>query len=629
LVRQRRLVVRRRQFLAAGAAALAVPLRARAQAPAEDAPTPAPAAPRRTYGLALVGEPKLPEGFPYFPYVNPNAPKGGEVALANVGSFDSLNPFILRGTAPAGLGRLWDSLLRNTADEPETGYGHLAETIEVGADRSYVAFELRPEAHFHDGSPITAEDVVWTFTTLREKGRPQYRQYYSGVDRVQAEGPHRVVFHFKSGGNRELPMILGELQVLPRKFWEGRDFAAPLNDVPLGSGAYRVGHFELGRTLVMERVPDYWARDLPTGRGLDNFDRIREEYFRDSSVALQAFKAGQIDWRRENISKVWSSEYDFPAVQKGLVRKQAFPSDLPTGMQCFVMNTRRPVFANRDVRHAMTELFDFEWENKNLFYGLYTRTSSFFSNSDCASSGLPDAAELALLEPFRDKLPPELFTAPFTLPVTDGSGNNRDGLKRALALLERGGMHMHERKLVDPAGQQISFEILLEEPSFERVALPYVQSLQRVGIDARVRTVDPSQYQHLTDAFDFDMTMNVFGESDSPGNELTGFWSSAAAKEPGSDNLAGVADPVVDALIAKVVAADSRAALVTAARALDRVLLWGWYVMPQWHIQSAWVAWWDRLGHPDAKVRSGVVFDAWWVDPDHAAKLEAAKHAEP
>jgi microcin C transport system substrate-binding protein len=626
--------VRRRDLLAAGAAALAGPLgpwrSARADEPqpprAQPAVANAPYGVRRVHGVAIVGEPLLASDFPHFPYVNPNAPAGGEIARSEIGSFDSFNPFILRGTAPGGVGRVWDTLLRASADEPEAGYGHLAAVIELPADHSYIAFELRPEARFHDGTPITADDVAWTFATLREKGRPYYRQYYGGISEAVAESERRVVFRVKTW-SRELPVILGDVPVLPRAFWQGRDFAEPLAGPPLGSGPYRVGSFELGRTMVMERVEDYWARNLPTAIGLSNFQRIREEYFRDATVAFQGFKAGQIDWRRENIAKVWSTEYAFPAVDKGLVRKEAFPSDLPTGMQCFVMNTRRAVFADRRVRQAMAELFDFPWLNKNLFFGLYTRTSSFFSNSECASSGLPSPDELALLEPFRDKLPAELFTTAFTLPTTDGSGNNRDGLKHALALLEQAGLRIKERKLVDEAGNQMRFEILLEEPSFERIALPYSQWLQRIGIDARVRTVDPSQYQHLTDAFDFDMTINVYGESGSPGNELWGYWGSAAAKEQGSDNLAGASEPVIDALIGKVCAATTREELVTAARALDRVLLWNWYVVPQWHLQSVWAAWWDRFGYPDAKVRSGVVFDAWWIDAEREAKLKAARAA--
>jgi microcin C transport system substrate-binding protein len=594
--------------------------------PAAPAPAAAAGPPIRTYGLALVGAPRLPEGFAHFPYANPDAPKGGEVVLAAIGSFDSFNPFILRGTS-GPVGAVWDTLTRASADEPDTGYAHLAHTIEVGGDHTYVAFELRPEAKFHDGTPVTADDVVWTFDTLREKGRPYFKQYYADVSGATTEGPLRVVFHFKTAGNRELPEILGQLQVLPKHWWANRDFSAPLTDPPLGSGPYKVGRVEFGRTLVMERVPDYWGQNVPTGKGLDNFGIIRTEYFRDATVALQAFKAGQVDFRHENISKVWATEYEFPAVQKGLVKKRAFAERLPTGMQGFVMNTRRKVFQDRRVREAMMQAFDFEWENKNLFFGLYTRSDSFFSSSDFASSGLPDGAELALLEPFRDKVPHEVFDTEFKLPVTDGSGNNRDGLKRALALLREAGWDVKDRKLVDAFGQQMSFEILLDEPSFERISLPYVQWLQRLGIDVRVRTVDPSQYEHLTDAFDFDMTVNVYGESDSPGNEQADYWSSAAGKEQGSNNLAGVADPVVDALVAKVIAARTREELIAACRALDRVLLWSWYIVPHWHLQAFWAAWWDRFGFVDVPIRAGVDFNAWWIDPALAAKTDAARQS--
>ncbi len=586
----------------------------------------APAAATRTYGLALVGDPKLPPGFANFPYVNPGAPKGGEVVLAALGSYDSFNPFILRGTA-GPVGAVWDTLTRASADEPDTGYAHLAHTIEVGADHTYVAFELRPEATFHDGTPVTAEDVEWTFAALREKGRPYFKQYYADVSGVTTEGPGRVVFHFKTAGNKELPQILGQLSVLPKHWWQGRDFAAPLTDPPLGSGPYKVGRFDFGRTLVMERVADYWGEALPTARGLHNFGTIRTEYFRDATVALQAFKAGQVDFRHENISKVWATEYEFPAAEKGLVKKRAFSARLPTGMQGFVMNTRRAVFKDRRVRQAMTHAFDFEWENKNLFFGLYTRTDSFFSSSDFASSGLPAGAELALLEPFRDKLPHEVFDTEFKLPVTDGSGNNREGLKAALALLREAGWDVKERKLVDTNGQQMSFEILLDEPTFERVTLPYVQWLQRLGIDVKVRTVDSAQYQHLTDAFDFDMTINVYGESDSPGNEQVDNWTSGAAKEPGSNNLAGVSDPAVDALVAKVISSRTRDELIASTRALDRVLLWSWYVVPQWHLQSYWAAWWDRFGFVDVPIRAGVDFNAWWIDPPLAATTDAARRS--
>jgi microcin C transport system substrate-binding protein len=596
----------------------------------------------RSNAIAILSKPALPEDFPYFPYVNPNAPKGGEVTLASIGTFDSFNPFILRGTSAAGqvspwvilpggsgsgssIGHIWESLLASSADEVATGYGHIAQTIEMPASKLWVAFELRPEAKFSDGVPLTAEDVAWTFNTLLAQGRPSFRIQMADVKDDVVENPHRVVFHFKSNENRELPLILGGIPILPKHFFEGRDFTKPLMDPPVGSGPYKVASFELGRSVVFERRPDWWAANLPTAKGTNNFDRVRIEYFRDTTVAMEAFKAGQTDLRSENISKNWATAYDFPAVQKGWVIKGNFKHHLPTGMQGYIMNTRRPVFADPLVRQAMDEAFDFEWENKNLFYNSYVRTTSYFSNSDLASSGLPEGDELKLLEPYRKELPPALFTEPFKLPVTDGSGNNREQLRRALKLLEQAGWTVKDRKLVDKNGQQMSFTILLDDPSLERPALPYVQQLQKLGIDAHVRTVDPAQYQHLTDDFDFDMTMIVYPESDIPGNELRDYFTCAAAKAQGSGNWGGICDPAVDALVERVVTAQDRQTLTTAARALDRVLLWRWYLVPNWDSNSFHVAYWDRFGHPDKPIRQGFNFDTWWVDPAKSAAIEAAK----
>jgi microcin C transport system substrate-binding protein len=596
------------------------PLTQSAPAPAE--PTRAPV---RTYGLSLLGSLSLPPDFKYFPYVNPDAPKGGEVALSTVGTFDSFNPFIVRGTPASDVFQVWDTLMKSNVDESETEYGLLAQTVELAPDGMGVAFELRPEAKFNDGTPVTAEDVAWTFETLREKGRPFYRQYYADVSSVTVEGPRRVVFHFKSNTNRELPLILGQMAVLPKHWWVGRDFDKPLTDPPLGSGAYRVSHFEFGRTVTMERVPDVWSKDLPVMRGLANFDKRRTEYFRDATVEREAFKAGQIDFRVENISKEWATAYDFPAVQKGLVKKEALSHQLPTGMQGFGMNTRRPLFKDVRVRHALAMAFDFEWANANLFYGAYTRTTSYFSNSELASSGIPEGAELALLNKYRDQLPPDVFTKPFELPVSDGSGNNREALRGALALLEQAGWKVKDRKLVDANGQPFSFEILLDQAAFERVALPYVQWLARLGIDAHVRTVDPAQFQRLADTYDYDMIVVSFDESNSPGNEQTGYWTCDSAKLEGGNNLMGVCSPVIDDLVHQILIAPDREHLVVATRALDRVLLAGWYVVPQWYLRYVWVAYWDRFGRPDKPVRTGLAFDSWWIDPVKAAATDAAR----
>ena len=576
-------------------------------------------------GIASIGTPALPPDFPAFPYVNPEAPKGGSVRLAAIGSFDSFNPFIVRGTAAESVGRVWDTLLRPNLDEAATGYGHLAQSVSLAPDHLSVTFVLRPEARFHDGAPVTADDVAWTFEALRTQGRPFYRAYYADVARVETPDPRTVVFRFRSAENRELPVILGEMPVLPRHWWEGRDFSRPLTDPPLGSGPYKVGQYAFGRSITLDRVPDYWAANLPTARGMANFDHITTEYFRDATVAMEAFKAGQIDFRAENIAKNWATAYDFPAVREGLVRREEIRHHLPTGMQGFAMNTRRPLFADPRVRQALALAFDFEWMNKNLFYGAYTRTLSYFSNSDLAAAGIPAGAELALLEPYRASLPPALFTTPYRLPVTDGSGSNREELRQALALLREAGWEVKNRQLVNAAGSSFRFTILLPDPTYERVALPYAQSLARIGITADVRTVDPSQYQKLTDAFDFDMTMTVWGESEVPGNEQLDYWSCQAAKSDGSQNLAGVCSPAVDALVQKVVTAQSREDLLTAAHALDRVLLWGWYVVPNWHLASHRIAYWDRFARPPQPMRTGYSFDDWWIDPAKDAALRAAR----
>jgi microcin C transport system substrate-binding protein len=592
--------------------------------------------------FTVLGEPALPPDFHAFPYVNVNAPKGGSVNLAAIGTFDSFNPFILRGTPethgaaswivlPGGsgsgssIGHVWESLLTSSADELETGYGHLAATIEVPEDKTWVAFNLRPQAKFSDGTPVTAEDVAWTFRTLMEQGRPSMRVQFADVKDVAVEGPRRVRFNFRTTQNRELPLVVGGLPVLPKHFFDGRDFTKPLTDAPVGSGPYRVTNFELGRSVTFTRDPNWWAADMPTGRGTNNFDQVRYEYFRDSTVAMEAFKAGKVDIRSENIAKNWATAYDFPAVRNGSVIKREYTHKLPTGIQGYAMNARRPVFADPRVRQAVTWAFDFEWTNKNLFYGAYTRTISYFSNTDNAATGLPSPQELQLLQPYHDSLPESLLTRPFSLPVTDGSGNNGEELREALKLLREAGWQVKDRKLLDGNGQPAAFTILLDDPSLERVALPYVQNLRKLGFDVQVRTVDPAQYQHLTDDFDFDMIMMIYPGSDIPGSELRDYWSCAGAKTQGSSNVPGICSPAIDAMIEKVIAAEDRDTLRTAARALDRLLLWNWYLVPNWHSQNFHVAYWDRFGDPGIAIREGFNFDTWWVDQQKAARNDEAR----
>lgn len=602
---------------------------------------PASAEPR--HGLTILGTPALPADFHHFPYVNPDAPKGGEVVFGAIGSFDGFNPYILRGNAAAGLGRwqpgvggtesgsagshVWEALLVPSADEVATGYCHLCETVEVAADGLSAAFEIRPEARFADGSPVTAEDVVWTFDTLMEKGRPSIRVQYEDVRDAVAEGPRRVVFHFKSATNRELPLMVGGLPVMSKRWWSTRDFTRPLAEAPMGSGPYKVESFELGRTVTYVLDPAWWARDRPTGRGLFNFGRVRMEYFRDPTVLFEAFKAGQIDWRQENISKQWATGYEFDAVKSGLVQKEAIPHTLPIGIQGWVFNTRRPQFKDARVREALGAVFDFEWMNKTLFYGQYRRTHSYFGNTASEATGVPGAGELALLEPFRAAEPSSVFDKPFEPLATDGSGNNREGLRRALGLLKEAGWTLRDRKLVGPDGGTMNFTILLSDPGLERVALPYKLWMERLGAEVAVRTVDPAQFERLTDAFDFDMTTIIYPGGELPGNELREEFSCAGAKAEGSSNVAGVCDKAVDALIEAAVRATTRDELATATRALDRVLLAGWYLVPNWHDTVFKVANWNRFGRVDATIRTGFVLDSWWVDPALAAKTDAARRA--
>ncbi|OYW10613.1 MAG: hypothetical protein B7Z53_00560 [Rhodospirillales bacterium 12-71-4] len=615
--------MRRRDLLALSAALGLAPGALHAVTPAGG--TAAPGQALRTHALSLLGEPALPADFTHFPWVNPAAPKGGEIALTALGTFDSFNAYILRGTPAVGLSLLYDTLLANSPDEASTEYPYLAQWIDLPADRLSISFELNPAARWHDGRPVTAADVVFTFNALRTHGRPFFRSYWGDVTEVVAEAERRVTFRFRSNENRELGLILGQMPVLPAHRWEGRDFARPLLDVPLGSGPYRLERFDAGRSLVYARVPDWWAKDIPSQKGTQNFDVQRFEYFRDTTVALEAFKAGQIDFRTENSARDWATGYDFPAVRRGLVKRDELRHELPTGMQAFAMNLRRPLFQDARVRRALIELFDYEWMNANLFYGSYTRTRSYFSNSDLASSGLPAGAELAVLEPFRGRVPEAVFTTEYKLPVTDGSGNNREGLRTALRLLQAAGWRVQNRRLVGPQGQPFEFEILLQGATYERIALPYVQALERIGMTVRVRTVDPAQYQTRVDAFDYDMTVEVVPQSLSPGNEQRDFFTCAKAQQPGSQNVAGICDPAIDELVELVVNAPDRGQLVARTRALDRVLLWHDFMIPNWHLQSFRIAFWDKFGRPARNPRYGLGLESWWVDAEKDRALSDAR----
>jgi microcin C transport system substrate-binding protein len=568
-----------------------------------------------THALAMHGEPKYGPAFRHFDYVNPDAPVGGMVKLHAIGTFDSLNPYNFKGVSAVGLGSVFETLLTGSSDEAFTEYGLLAEEIEMPGDRSWVAFTLREEARWHDGRPVTVEDVVFSVELLKTKGHPFYRAYYANVEKAFAAGERKVRFEFSQGDNRELPLIVGQMPILPKHYWEGRDFEKTTLDAPLGSGPYRIGQVLQGRSIVYERVEDYWGKDLPVNRGRHNFGRIRYDYYRDATIALEAFKAGEYDFREENVSKQWATGYDVPAVREGRVRKKEIRHERPTGMQAFVFNTRRSFFSERKVREALAYAFDFNWTNINLFYGQYTRTESYFSNSELASSGLPGEMELAVLEPYRGRIPDEVFSEVYQPPSTDGSGRIRSGLGQAMNLLKEAGWVMKDGELVhSSSGERFAFEILLSSPAWERIALPFKKNLERLGIAAKVRTVDAAQYQKRVEDFDFDMVVDVFGQSLSPGNEQRDFWSSAAARERGIRNTIGIRDEVVDELIGLVISAPDRESLIARTRALDRVLLWGHYAIPHWHIRSYRVAYWDMFGRPGTVPKYALGFDSWWVD---------------
>ncbi|MDG4555674.1 MAG: extracellular solute-binding protein [Candidatus Competibacter sp.] len=572
------------------------------------------------HGIALHGQPKYGSDFTHFDYVNPNAPKGGEARFAAIGSFDTFNPFNIKGQPAAGIGQLFESLLTGSADEPFSEYGLIAESVDVPEDRGSVTFAIRPQAKFSDGSPITADDVLFSFETLKSKGSPFFRFYYANIAKAEKLGERQVKFTFAPGENRELPLIMGQMPVLSKKYWQDRDFGATTLEMPVGSGPYRIERFEPGRFIVYQRDENYWGKDLPVNRGRYNIDRLRHDYYRDVTVALEAFKAGSYDLRVENVAKQWATGYEFPALAKGLVKKETFPNQMPSGMQGFVYNLRRPLFQNPKVREALAYAFDFEWSNRNLFHDQYKRTRGYFDNSDLAARGLPSPEELTLLEPLREALPPRVFTAEYQPPVAGDDEQLRVNLRRALELLQEAGWVFRDRKLVNAkTGEPFRFELLIAEPTWERIGLPFARNLERLGIEMSVRSVDSAQYENRVRDFDFDMVVNVWGQSLSPGNEQREFWSSAAAGQPGSRNLAGLKSPAVDALVDQVVAAPDRVSLVTRVRALDRALQWNFLVIPHWHIPYARIAFWDKFGYPAVTPLQGVQLDAWWIDPAKAA----------
>ena len=579
------------------------------------------------HGLSAFGDLAYPSDFKNFNYVNPDAPKGGTFSLVGWGgvtTFNSLNNFILKGDAAQGLELLFDSLMTRAADEPDAVYGLVAESAEIADDRMSVTFKLRPEAKFNDGSPLTADDVVFSFDALKTKGHPIYAQMVADVEKAEALDPATVRYTFKGSLVRDLPLTVAGLPIFSKEYYSTRDFAATTMEPPLSSGPYKVGKVSQGRTIEYVRNPDYWAKDLPVNRGRWNFDTIRYEYFRDRTAALEAFKAGAYDFREEFTSKVWATEYNFPAIRQGKVKKEVVPDETPSGTQGFFINTRREQFQDPRVRKALGLAFDFEWTNRYLFHNLYSRTQSYLENSTLKATGEPSDEERTLLANLGVPVSQEALGQVYLPPVTDGSGQDRKLLLEASKLLDEAGWKIKNGVRVNDKGEQLKVEILNFEPAFERVNAPYVKNLQLLGIDAKMRMVDPAQYQQRMKNFDFDTTSQRYTMRDTPGVELRSYFGSDSAKIDGSLNLAGISDPAVDTLIERVIAAKSREELTTASRALDRVLRAGHYWVPHWYKASNSIAYWDRFSRPETKPRyDRGVLDTWWYDKDKAAKLEA------
>ena len=566
------------------------------------------------HAITLYDEPaKYPPGFQHFDFVDPQAPKGGSLRRMESGSFDTLNPFAKRGT-PISMTQaalIYETLGFQSLDEPFTEYGYLARYIEKAPDNSWVRFHIDPRARFSDGVAVTAEDVKFSFDSLVEQGSPFWRAYYKEVREPVVEDRLRIRFDFRHAGNRELPLVLAQLYVLPRHWWQGRDFNRSSMQPPLGSGPYRLEKAEAGRSVSYRRNPDWWARDLPVGRGLYNFERIRFDYYRDSGVALQAFKAGQADINVETSVKAWSSGYDSPALRDGRLRQESFPYPYPASLQGLVFNLRRPLFEDRRVRQALSLLFDFEWTNRALFSNSYLRSRSYYPNSEFAASGVPEGQEWLYLSPYRKQLPAQLFKQPFSLPTTEGRGIPRETLRHALGLLADAGWKLSGDRLLNKKGEPLRFEILLVNPSLERILQPYRENLASIGIDARLRTVDRAQYKQRLDQFDYDMILMTLPQTLSPGLEQWQYFHSSQVKVKGSKNYAGIANPVVDAMLNRLLGAHSRDEQVAAARALDRTLLWQYYSIPNWYLNSHRLAYRNRFAFV-ATPPYTLGLRAWW-----------------
>jgi len=615
--------ITRRNALLAAAGALAGAARLARPAQAADE--------AERHGISAFGDLKYPANFTHFDYVDPQAPKGGlfsqigpsRMFNQNFQTFNSFNSYILRGDGAQGIELTFATLMSRAADEADSMYGLAARAVRVSADGLIYRFILRPEARFHDGTRLTAHDVAWSLTTLKEKGHPIIYQRLRDMVSAQAADDATVVVRFAEKRARDVPLFAASMPIFSRAYYANRPFEESSLDVPLGSGHYKVGRYETGRYVEYERVKDWWGAKLPVSVGMSNFDIVRYEFYRDREVGFEGFTAKNYLFREEFTSRVWATRYAFPALRDGRVKRDVLADDTPSGAQGWFMNMRRDKFKDRRLREAMIDAFDFEWTNKNIMYSSYQRTHSVFQNSDMMAVGKPGAEELAVLEPFRGKVPDEVFGEPYVPPVTDGSGQDRTLLRRASQLLQQAGFMLKDGKRVTPKGEPLTIEFLIDDPTFEPHHNAYVKNLAVVGIDATVRRVDPVQYKARVDDRDFDITVERFGFSTTPGDELRTYFSSQAATMKGTQNVAGIADPVVDALIDKIIAADNRPALVIACKALDRVLRAGRYWVPHWYKGSHWVAYWDVFGRPATKPRyARGVPETWWYDRDKASKIE-------
>lgn len=583
----------------------------------------------RSWSMAEFGEPLYDESMPHWPYVNPDAPKGGSVVLGAFGTFDSLNTYILKGTWPRMLGLTGDSLMVGSADEIGAAYGLLAEWVEYPEDRSWIIFSMRPEARFNNGTPITAADIEFSFNTIQEHGRPFLKSFYNEVDSVEVLDTHRIKFMFNTTNTMKPLMKVAGLSPLSVEYWKDKDISKTFLTPQPASGSYYISNVDAGRSITFQRVEDYWAKDLPMAKGLGNIDTIRYDYYRDLEVMVEAFKAGDIDFRSENSSKRWATAYNVDEVDNGEIILDTPPDNTPSAIQAFFFNLRRSPFDDKRVRKGINLLYDFETIKRTILYNQYERINSYFPNSEYGVSGPPSTEEIAVLERFRDQLPPEVFTDEFKAPVTDGSGRNRQQLREALGLFNEAGWELSDGKLIKD-GQQMSLELLLVQPDGQRVAAPFLQNLNRAGIATSVRVVDSAQYQVRTDDFDFDMISARLSFFPPPGPELRSYYGSAAADERGSANYGGVENPVVDELIEELIAADSLEQLQVITRALDRVLLWNYYLIPQFYVDKHRIAYWNRFGQPDVQPKyvsfSGSGFPTgWWLDEALDGKLDLAR----